>query len=242
MLIRSISLLLVATCFLGAEDLRTWHTITGGHFEAKLVEVHSTRVTLANEAGKTIDFPITDLRPSDQSYIRSWQQSQTEASAEAGQGVDLSAEWPDFTRKVFKDLVYLKGRRLSRYSPEPAAKPEYFAFYRSAHWCPPCRGFTPGLVDYYDMYKLKGAPFELVFISSDKSEEAMEEYMDEYDMEWPAFEYGENKDIVSRNGNGIPNLIVTDAEGNKLFDSYDESGKYIGPSYVMTQLEELLKE
>ena len=69
----------------------------------------------------------------------------------------------------------------------------------------------------------------------------MAEYMDEYDMPWPAFRFGENKDIVQRNGNGIPSLIVTDADGKKLFDSYDSAGKYIGPTAVMKELEKLLK-
>jgi hypothetical protein len=82
---------------------------------------------------------------------------------------------------------------------------------------------------------------ELIFISSDRSEDAMAEYMDEYDMPWPAFAYGENKDIVQRNGKGIPSLIVTDANGKKLLDSYDSAGKFIGPTNVMDELEKLLK-
>ena len=27
--------------------------------------------------------------------------------------------------------------------------------YFSAHWCPPCRGFTPKLVEWYGKVKLK---------------------------------------------------------------------------------------
>lgn len=82
---------------------------------------------------------------------------------------------------------------------------------------------------------------ELIFISSDRGEDAMAEYMKNDDMPWPAFAYGENKDIVQRNGNGIPSLIVTDANGNKLLDSYGSAGKYIGPTKVMNELEKLLK-
>ena len=61
-------------------------------------------------------------------------------------------------------------------------------------------------------------------------------------MAWPAFRLGENKNIVSSNGSGIPNLIVTDADGNKVLDSYDSSGKYIGPTAVMKKLDALLKK
>ena len=46
---------------------------------------------------------------------------------------------------------------------------------------------------------------------------------------------------MQRNGNGIPSLIITDVEGNKLLDSYDNTGKYIGPTSVMKEFEKLLK-
>ena len=40
--------------------------------------------------------------------------------------------------------------------------------YFSAHWCPPCRGFTPELVKAYAKLKAAGRNFEVVFISSDR--------------------------------------------------------------------------
>merc|ERR1719335_1929874 len=44
------------------------------------------------------------------------------------------------------------------------------ALYFSAHWCPPCRGFTPMLKDFYETIKGKSLPFEIIFVSSDESE------------------------------------------------------------------------
>ena len=41
--------------------------------------------------------------------------------------------------------------------------------YFSAHWCPPCRGFTPRLAKEYERMKGEGKKIEIVFISSDKS-------------------------------------------------------------------------
>ena len=38
--------------------------------------------------------------------------------------------------------------------------------YFSAHWCPPCRGFTPKLVEFRDANK---KDFEVVFVSSDRN-------------------------------------------------------------------------
>lgn len=229
---------------LKAEDFRTWTIITGGHFEAKLNAVGTTMVTLENRDGKVIDFPLVDLKPSDQTYAREWASQQAVPASQQAVPPASSAikvERSDFAKKVYKNLVYSKRKRLVRFAPEPADDPKYFAFYRSASWCPPCRAFTPQLVKFYKKQKRRDAAFELIFISSDKNEDAMAQYMDSYDMPWPAFEFGKNKNIVSRNGSGIPNLTVTDAKGKKLLGSYSDSGKYIGPTSVMEELEKLLR-
>jgi len=222
---------------LPGEEYRQWNMITGGHFEAKLVDVGTTTVKLANREGKTIDFPLADLKPSDQSYAREWGQS-AGSSKVAGSG--SAGAMSDFAKTVYKDLVRVENGRLKRYRPEGVESPRYFAFYRSAHWCPPCRKFTPKLVEFYDEQKSSGAPFELVFMSRDRDEDAMEGYMTEYGMNWPAFDFGENGDLIALNGTGIPNLIVTDANGKKLLDSYDENGNYRGPTAVMRELKKLL--
>ena len=57
------------------------------------------------------------------------------------------------------------------------------AVYCSAHWCPPCRIFTPQLVRFANANKTKLA---VVFISSDKDESQMLAYMKETKMPWPA--------------------------------------------------------
>merc|ERR1711920_810196 len=48
--------------------------------------------------------------------------------------------------------------------------------YFSAHWCPPCRGFTPKLKAFYEEYAAKSTDFEIIFISADRSEEEMHSY------------------------------------------------------------------
>merc|ERR1712048_719448 len=44
--------------------------------------------------------------------------------------------------------------------------------YFSAHWCPPCRGFTPKLAECYNALQAAGKPFEVVFLSSDRDDDA----------------------------------------------------------------------
>lgn len=226
---------------LGSDDgFRQWGMISGGQFEAKLNNAGNRTVELENREGKTIDFPIADLKPSDQQFVRDWQMAQNQPDA-AGVTDSTTPGQTEFAKTVYRDLVTAKGKRLVRFEAESVEAPKYFAFYRSAMWCPPCRAFTPDLVRFYKKQKDQGAAFELIFVSSDKNEEAMAEYMNEYKMPWPAFAFGKNKSLVGSKGGGIPNLIVTDANGKKVLDSYDDDGKYIGPRNVMTQLEKLLK-
>ena len=69
--------------------------------------------------------------------------------------------------------------------------------YFSAHWCPPCRGFTPKLAEWY--IKLTGAALkdklEIVFVSSDRDEDAFDEYFDS--MPWLCLPYNERDVKVS---------------------------------------------
>ena len=39
--------------------------------------------------------------------------------------------------------------------------------YFSAHWCPPCRGFTPKLVEWYNTNKAE-RNLEIIFVSLDR--------------------------------------------------------------------------
>jgi thioredoxin-like negative regulator of GroEL len=47
--------------------------------------------------------------------------------------------------------------------------------YFSAHWCPPCRQFTPQLASLYKQAKAAGRKFEVVFVSADREESGFKE-------------------------------------------------------------------
>merc|ERR1719355_452213 len=91
------------------------------------------------------------------------------------------------------------------------------AIYFSAHWCPPCRGFTPQLAEWYSS-NLKAKGLEVVFVSSDRDEASFQEYFKE--MPWLALPYSdrERKETLSKKFkvNGIPALIVLDADGKVI--------------------------
>jgi len=90
--------------------------------------------------------------------------------------------------------------------------------YFSAHWCPPCRKFTPVLAKLYDTLKADGKKFEIVFISSDKDKASWEEYYNE--MPWLALPY-EDRDTKSNLSDhfdveGIPTLILLNSQGKLI--------------------------
>lgn len=58
----------------------------------------------------------------------------------------------------------------------PLTEKKYLFIYFSAHWCPPCRAFTPKLVNFYATNSTKG-DFDLLFISSDEDQSSMDNYM-----------------------------------------------------------------
>lgn len=100
------------------------------------------------------------------------------------------------------DLATLKGKTV--------------AVYCSAHWCPPCRTFTPQLVKFANENKDKLA---VVFVSFDQSAEKMYGYMKEAKMPWSAvpFKSAGGQTIAKEEGvKGIPTLLVYGKDGQLL--------------------------
>ncbi|MCZ7648376.1 MAG: thioredoxin-like domain-containing protein [Planctomycetota bacterium] len=85
--------------------------------------------------------------------------------------------------------------------------------YFSAHWCPPCRAFTPELVKFRDAH---AAEFEVLFVSADHSAGEQKEYMDSTGMKWPVakFKGPAGQGLARALGvESIPALVVMNEDG-----------------------------
>merc|ERR1712023_590324 len=64
-------------------------------------------------------------------------------------------------------LKGVHGASAAKVSTAEALAGKTVGIYFSAHWCPPCRSFTPMLAKAYTSH-LKSKNFEIVFVSSDQ--------------------------------------------------------------------------
>ena len=123
------------------------------------------------------------------------------------------AEVPEQIAEVFGErLVNAEGKQVS--SADLAGKK--IGLYFSAEWCPPCRAFTPLLVNAYNELRAEGKPFEVIFVSHDRTARAMRNYMRGYEMPWLAVPFDSAlRDALKQKHNirGIPTLVIVNDQG-----------------------------
>jgi thiol-disulfide isomerase/thioredoxin len=157
------------------------------------------------------------------------------------------AAWANSSGKVAKSLRHrlqvLQENNLVAFDPGTRPEPELYLVYFGAHWCPPCRAFSPKLLEAYNRLKERlPGQFEVVFVSDDHSSDEQLEYARGLGMPWPVLKYTEigNAPAVEQwEGPGIPDLVVLTREGVPILNSY-HGAEYVGPESVLDDLEPLL--
>ena len=85
--------------------------------------------------------------------------------------------------------------------------------YFSAHWCPPCRNFTPVFAKLFEEQRAAGKKLACVFVSCDKNDKEFKDYF--ATMPWHAVRFGDKQRQALQQRfkvNGIPKLIFLDGD------------------------------
>lgn len=92
------------------------------------------------------------------------------------------------------------------------------ALYFSAHWCPPCRGFTPTLGEFYKKAnEMNDNKFEIIFVSGDQDVAAGDSYYQNDHGAWVMLDFAEGGAANQKFGvRGIPSLQIVSAEGKAV--------------------------
>jgi thiol-disulfide isomerase/thioredoxin len=108
----------------------------------------------------------------------------------------------------------------TKISTSEALAGKVVAIYFSAHWCGPCRSFTPKLSAAYNLSKSANKNFEIIFCSADHNETDFESYYKE--MPFLAIPYDDDK-RESFMGifkvSGIPRLVVLSPSGRIIVEN-----------------------
>ena len=233
--------------FVGSLDLQQEETLIKAGASADLIAgINSGAYALSAEESAKAEQQISDLnqkraaaaesaKTADARY-REQVQRERSATTKTNEGATATA---DFLNGC---LVRCRNGTIVPAEDDALAKKTLILYYFSAHWCGPCRQFTPKLIDYYNRVVAVHPEVELVFYSNDRSAGDMEKYMAETGMPWLAIDYDKRKEkenLSQTAGSSIPALFLCERTGRLLSNAVVD-GKYVGPQKVLTDLDAIL--
>lgn len=227
---KHLPLLIAALLSLPAHaEFQTWTSADGRKAELELFNVKEVDGQKVGEFrmrnGRSLSLKASDLVASDAKRLDDFQ-----PPAAGGAAAPAAGKPSVFDDVLSGNLVILDGKSFKPYKEQPHPK-KYFIFYYTASWCGPCQAFSPQLVEFYN--KNKNENFELVLITADRDENAMEAYAVKKHMPWPQLKMKAvpKFEAVAQHGvSGIPTVVVCDLEG-----------KIITKTQSIPELEKLVK-
>jgi len=243
------SLLLAALLPLSlSAAVETWTNLDGQKMEAEFIAQKGNYVSFIKSDGARFLYPYEKLSETDRARVDVLTSGKSVAAvADPKSSADPSAApaapataTTAFARQLSGKLVTLKGKSLGSAPDALLSGTKVYAIYYSAQWCPPCRAFTPGLIADYKKIKTAHPEFELIFVSSDRDEKSMTNYMVETGMPFPALRFSKDRSnrLLARpeHESGIPNLVFVDGNGKDISASFTSSGDYQGPKKVLADI------
>lgn len=141
------------------------------------------------------------------------------------------------------NLVALRGSGIEPCGREVLAGVRYLVLYFAEGSDGATRRLTPQLIERYRQKKQKGVPLEFIFVSQDTRKEAMDMFMRESQLPWPALTWEQTNlqnDLTFFAGGQKPSLVLIDSNG-RLLASSNKNGKYMGPVPVLEAMDRLPK-
>lgn len=211
------TILFMLSSMVASAEMRTWTSKAGTTLEAEFVEVKRDKVVLKTTDGQTKQIPVSKLVKADRVLIAQLDNPFSDQNKPDTKIVEKPVS--EAIIELFGDE--LRDSRKKKVSINTLTD-KTIGIYFSAHWCPPCRAFTPQLVDFHNEMTKQGNPFEIVFVSSDRDKSSMYNYMEEMDMPWVALPFGDDhKQALAQkfHVSGIPKLVIIDSAGNLITEN-----------------------
>ena len=138
------------------------------------------------------------------------------------------------------DLVYWHNGNLVPFDDEALERKKFYLLFFSAIWSKEGRQLTTRLSDYYNQVVPQHPELEVIFCSLDRSAFAMENYIGQSSMPWPAVAYDKRSGkagAMQQDIHQVPRLILADANGKVLSDSGDNQPDF---NKVLADLDRIL--
>lgn len=234
--LRRAFVLLLSSGLASAASTETWQTLKGAQVEGSLSGVYGPLVVI--EQKKATRF--LDLADLDDAGL---QRVATYLADPARAAPAWSTSKSKVAKAIMGRLQVLQGEKLVNFDPGTRPEPKFYLVYFGAEWCPPCRAFSPRLVQAYQRLKqIAPDALECIFISGDRDGGEQLRYVRKNVMPFPVLKFSQigRVDLLEKwKGRGIPSLIAFTREGDVLFHSY-RGEEYLGPDSVLKSFEPLL--
>jgi hypothetical protein len=190
-------------------------TLRSGAYQLSAAEIAADREKRSAQSAKVSE-PIPKSEPDSQKGNNSGISSALKSPTDAQRGGSMYDHFKD-------DLVYWHDGSLAAFDNEVLEKKKLYLLFFSAIWSKEGRQFTPRLVDYYNRIVPVHPELEVIFFSADRSAFAMENYISQTNMPWPAVAFdkrgGKAGAFPENLIHQVPRLILADAAGKILSDS-----------------------